>query len=113
MGDFVLSRHAGVEHGRVIAAQGQRHPCLDQPRQGVIGKPGHRAGALVRYGADFQRDVAALQLIHQHGVQGGANAVADALRTQLQGVVHVLRAADFAGVHTDPQAHVVRALEHL
>ena len=64
MRDFVLARHAGMEHSRVVAAESYGHAMREQPRQRMIGQPLHRAGALVADRAHFQSDIAAPQLFH-------------------------------------------------
>src|SRR6266481_8650814 len=107
-----------MKHGGVISRKNNRDAVAPESRQRMVrdSRLGEtqlfpkRAGTDVALGANFQRDAAVDEQVHQRRILRGRNAVSDALDVQqLDSLADSFRAADFPGVHQEMKA-IVRGL---
>src|SRR5215469_10632597 len=63
-----------------------------------------RARSHVAGDADFERDLALTQILHQPQIFDSADAMADALGANFQGVPDAFRTARFTGMASEPQS---------
>src|SRR5579859_6846904 len=108
MGVAIFGGEVGVEHGGVVGGKSDRNAVAKELRKRMgfdgcvrlreLAREG--SGQNVAAGAEFERDAAVGEEIHEGGIVDGGDTVADALDVEkLNGFADFFGAADFSGVH--------------
>ena len=108
VGVAVFGGEIGVEHGGVVGGESDGNAVAEKLWKGMrfdgsvfcLELTSEGAGEDIAARAEFERDAAIGEEIHEGGIVDGGDAVADALDIEeFHGLADLVGAADFASVH--------------